>query len=331
MDASSQTPLVHYSAALGTLENAANPSQTTVLAVLLARDQLRADQLSTEQTLQLLQLDQRLRHCTTKLLAHTPLEQWRQSLSVDDAAWWWNLEAPVHRLDRFDWLWNAGTVSALAASASLVVDISSKFLAVTPGLLGSFAVVGQGVLTLVTAGGVLTDAGRQGVEQALASLGIRRYLWQETKLGLSILLLLGLVGFRTSLPRISQALTAIGNDRLEAGELTGAEDQLKRALSLDGDNATAHFHLAEVYDTLGRVVVAAEQYQIAAQAGLWRSYVNLADLYLEEGLSEDADPLIDEALSRIPETADTEAVRTELSQRQTGRLPAYEIPPRDDR
>ncbi|MEM9980009.1 MAG: hypothetical protein AAF808_20480, partial [Cyanobacteria bacterium P01_D01_bin.2] len=48
-------------------------------------------------------------------------------------------------------------------------------------------------------------------------------------------------------------------------------------------------------------------------------------------LPEEVDPLIDEALSRIPATADTEAVRTELSQRQTdlrsGRLPAYEISP----
>ncbi|MEM9162509.1 MAG: tetratricopeptide repeat protein [Cyanobacteria bacterium P01_F01_bin.4] len=315
MDGSTQTPLAQYSAALGTLENADRPSPNTVLLVLLARDEVQkqAAQLSAEQGLKLLYLDERLRQSAGKLLANTPLPQWRQSLSVNETAWWWNLEAPTHKLDRFDWLWNTFTVVSLTASASLVLDISSKFLAVTPGLFGSVAVIGQSVLTLATAGGVLTDAGRRSIEQMLASLGIRRYWWQETKLGLSLLLLFSLVGFRTSLPQISRTLTRLGAEEVESGAIVGAETQLKRAISLDGDNADAHYRLAQVYDDLNQTDKAIIHYQIAAEEDIWRAYAALAELYLRDERPTVANALIEEALVEIPETAETEPVRSQLS------------------
>ncbi|MEO0456421.1 MAG: tetratricopeptide repeat protein [Cyanobacteria bacterium P01_A01_bin.114] len=316
MDVSAQTPLAKYSAALGTLENTDQPSPNTVLLVLLARDDVQKyiDQLPAEQILKLIHLDERLRQSADKLLANTPLPLWRQSMSVDEMAWWWNLETPPHPLDRFDWVWNTLTVTSLAASASLVLDISSKFLAVTPGLFGSFAVIGQSILTLATAGGVLTDAGRRGIEQMLESVGLRRYWWQETKLVMSLLLLFSLIGFRSSLPQISRTLTRLGIENRQTGSSAGAENQLKQAISLDADNAEAHYQLAQVYDSRSQTDKAIIHYQIAAEGEIWTAYVALANLYLTDEQTAAANTLIEEALADIPATEANQPVRSQLSQ-----------------
>jgi tetratricopeptide (TPR) repeat protein len=315
MEVISSDRLTQYSAALSTLENAASPSPGTVLAVLLARDQVQlmaGELLPADQALRLIQLDGRLRQLAAKITAVAPLDEWRTSLKVDVNAWWWNLEAPPSSWDRFDWLWNALTVTALTASAGLVVDIGSKFLGGGPGLLGSFSLIGQSVLTLATAGGVLTDAGRQGIEQALLSLGIRRPLWQETKLGLSLLLLSGMVGFRTALPQISQYLAESGIEAIEQGSLATAQAELKRAVHLDPDNAEAHYHLGQVYADLGQTEAAQEQYQMAMRGGIDKAYTALAGGYLENGQPEKAAALINQALEKIPDTAETQVLRSHL-------------------
>ncbi|MEM9905070.1 MAG: tetratricopeptide repeat protein, partial [Cyanobacteria bacterium P01_D01_bin.44] len=156
----------------------------------------------------------------------------------------------------------------------------------------------------------------------LASLGIRRYWWQETKLGLSLLLLFSLVGFRTSLPQISQTLTRLGTEDIDSGSIVEAETQLKRAISLDRDNADAHYQLAQVYDDLDQTDKAIIHYQIAAEEDIWVAYAALAELYIRDERTALADALIEEALIEIPETAETQPVRSQLS-----RLRVPEQPP----
>jgi tetratricopeptide (TPR) repeat protein len=307
--------LTPYATALDALEKSTAPTSAQVLSVLIARDAIHeqgiATQLNSDAALTLIQLDSRLRQLAGKITT-APLADWRDSLKRSAETWWWNLQAPPHRLDRFDWLWNAFTLASLTGSAGLVMDISSKFLSVTPGLWGSFAVIGQSVLTLVTAGGVFTDVGKRGIEQALASLGVRQYLWQETKMGLSLLLLLTMSGFRASLPQISQVLTGIAQDNRSSGDLALAETDLQRAVKLDPKNAEAQYQLGNVYADLERTEQAQEQYQIAVQAGIPGAFRALASLYLDSGNTAEAVATINQGLSEIPATAETVTVRSQL-------------------
>jgi hypothetical protein len=114
---------------------------------------------TAEQLMALLALDQQLKQQATVIYATVDLAAWQKSFHPPETAWWWYLSEPVHRLDRHDWLWNTLTVIALTASGSLLVDISGKFLTGGPGLLGSFTVLSQSVMTVATAGGVLTQQG----------------------------------------------------------------------------------------------------------------------------------------------------------------------------
>jgi tetratricopeptide (TPR) repeat protein len=307
--------LTPYATALDILDKSNSPTSAQVLTVLIARDAIQeqgiAAHLNPEAALTLIQLDNRLRQLSGKV-ASVPLAEWRDSLKRTTDTWWWNLQAPPHRLDRFDWLWNAFTLTSLTGSAGLVMDISSKFLSVTPGLWGSFAVIGQSVLTLVTAGGVFTDVGKRSIEQALASMGIRQYLWQETKMGLSLVLLLAMSSFRASLPQISNVLTEIAQDNRKSGELALAETDLQRAVKLDPNNAEAQYQLGNVYADLDQADNAQAQYQIAVKAGIPGSFRALAGLYLEAGKTNEAVAIINQGLSQIPATTDTVELRSQL-------------------
>ena len=169
-----------------------------VLAVLQARDELEealrshydsgGDKPSDVQLWALLKLDDRLRNCAGVLYDAAPLDEWRQTLRPDESAWWWYLRRPIHRLDRYDWLWSALSIVPLTATVSLLVDMSSR-LADGEFLVGSFAVVIQSVLTLLTASSVLTETGRKAMKVVFDSLRIPSYFRQEMKLLLSLMVL----------------------------------------------------------------------------------------------------------------------------------------------
>jgi tetratricopeptide (TPR) repeat protein len=298
-----------YGTAIATLQQ--DPTATTILAALLARDSVEdalqgleppAVSETAEQLMALLALDQQLKQQATVIYATVDLAAWQKSFHPPETAWWWYLSEPVHRLDRHDWLWNTLTVIALTASGSLLVDISGKFLTGGPGLLGSFTVLSQSVMTVATAGGVLTQQGRRIIEQAIASLGIKRPLWQETKLGLSLLLLAVLMGFRSSLPQIAAALTNRGEAAQESGDYSEAETAYKRAIALDKDNVQARYKLGVVYDDLARPEAAEEQFLFAVNDGYLPANNDLALLYLENDEPDKAAALLTQALEQIEDS-----------------------------
>ncbi|NEP27465.1 tetratricopeptide repeat protein, partial [Moorena sp. SIO3I6] len=204
-----------------------------------------------------------------------------------------------------DWLWNALTVTSLTASVSLVVDISSRFLTTSLGFIGSFAVISQSALTLLTAGGILTKAGRTGVEEIISRLGIPKYLWQEVKLVLSGVLLLSLIGFRASLPLISGYVNERGLDNYLEGDWSSAQSNYERALSLNPDNAEAHYNLGSLYEDLQELDKARTQYRLAAQGGLDAAYNELGRLYIQDKKYSQAVSLLLKGLDTVTET-DTE-------------------------
>ncbi|MBE7386158.1 MAG: tetratricopeptide repeat protein [Leptolyngbya sp. SIO1E4] len=307
----------HYAGAIASLEKTANAE--TVLAVLQARDQVEAARQSPAGTtmpelfLHLITLDDRLLEQARNIHNTVDLEAWQKSLQPPESAWWWFLEKPIHVRDRYDWLWSALTVTSLTASASLVVDIGGRFLtAGAPGLWGSFALIGQSVLTLATAGGVLTDGGRRFIENALDSTGLGRHWWQETKLGLSLMLLAGLVGFHNTLPVIAERIVENGQTLEEQGNLQEAETAYKRAISLDQENSEANYRLGELYADLGRTESAQDQLLLATRGDFLPAYNRLAALYLENENPDAVIELLTPALDQIEDTPETQALRAEL-------------------
>ena len=263
-----------YEAALIELENAiGNLSDEVILSVLIARDAVQAEltavtQIPKRKLIAVTELDGRLKKQARSIAQTVQLADWRASFNPPKEAWWWFLEIPIHPLDRFDWLWSAFQVVFLTGSLSLVVDISSRFLSGGLDVLSSFTVVSQSVLTLLTVGGALTKAGQTAIEQAFLRFGIKQYLWQEIKLGLSALLLLGLIGFRASLPQIATYFNERGLEKYIAGEWAIAQSKFERAIGLNPDDAEAHYNLGRLYEELQDLDQAKVQYRLALRGGL---------------------------------------------------------------
>lgn len=281
-------------------------SSELIVKVMIARDSVQAaltdiSQIPQDKLIKVIELDSRLKKQAGLITQTVELTEWCASFNPPKEAWWWFLEAPTHRLDHFDWLWNALIVISLTASFSLVVDISSRFLGGGGSLdfLGSFAVISQGALALLTAGSVLTEAGRTAIEKTLSRFGIKKYLWQEFKLLLSGLLLLFLIGFRASLPRISAYFNKQGLEHYLAGEWSSAMSDYERSLSLNPENAEAHYNLGRLYEDLQDLKKAQSHYRLAAQNDLDVAYIALGRLYVKDKKYSEGVSLLLQSLDRV--------------------------------
>lgn len=146
----------------------------------------------------------------------------------------------------------------------------------------------------------------------MESLGIGRHWWQETKLGLSIALLLGLVGFHSTLPRISEQLSEAAQTAEAEGNYAQAEAKYQRAISLNDGNAEAYYNLGQLYMDWGKTELARDQFVLAARGGYWPAFNGLANFYLLAGDPGEAASIAIDALAKIPDTPDTQALRVEL-------------------
>lgn len=280
--------LQRYGVALETLEaHAEQPSEDVILQALTARDAVQAalDKAPADPTIraEIYRLDQRLRQQSGAIARHLDLATWRDSLNPPASAWWWKFPKPPDPRDRLDWLWDALTITTLAASFSLVMDISSKFLTGGTDLLGSFVIVGQSVLTLLTGKTALTQAGQEATERSLERLGVPSHYHHEAKLGLSTGLLLLLLGLHANLPRIASLYAAWGNDNQAQGEMTRAEENLRRSLALNPDNPQTRYDLGTVYEDGQNPEKAIAQYRLALQGGLPQASIPLSRLYILDG------------------------------------------------
>lgn len=294
--------LERYSSALAALEESQpQPSSEQVLAVLHARDVVQSclldkEQDSVDELMRVIDADNRL-HGQTALITQTvKLADWRASLRPSEEAWWWFLELPPNRWNRFDWLWTALTILFLTISLGLVADISSRFLTGGPDTWAALAVVGQSVLTLLAAGGALTLAGQEAIKRMLISLKIPAHFWQETKLILAILLLAVLLILRSSLPSIAIGYNNQGLQNYLAGRLTSAQFDYVRAIKLNPDYLEAHYNLGLLYEDLQQMDKAEAEYLAAVQGGLDAAHNNLARLYILDENYAPAVPLLKKGL-----------------------------------
>lgn len=278
----------NYATKLIVLESAAttHPSKQQILDLLQARDEVyrvltdKRTQTSKEILIKIIELDERLKKQAALITQIVQLSEWRASLHSPAEAWWWFLEPPTNQWDRFDWLWNALSLTCITASISLVVDISSRLFIGIPDTFGAFTITTQSILTLLAAGGTLTKAGQETIERILISLNIPKHFQYEVKCSFALILLLSLMGFRFLLPQIAVYYKKEGHREHDAGRLANAQLNYSKAIKLNPDDWEAHYNLGQVYQQLQDLDRARAEYQIALQGDFERAYNNLARLYI---------------------------------------------------
>jgi len=294
--------LERYLTTLSALEEAQpKPSAEQILTVLKARDAINValtdkTQDTVDSLIAIIQLDNRLKQQAARIAQTVNLADWRASLQPPGQAWWWFIEGPSSQWNRFDWLWSALTILCLTISLGLVVDISSRFLSGGPDTWAALAVVGQSMLTLLAAGGVLTLAGQEAIKRILAGLKVPTYFWHEAKFAIAILLLGGLVALRLSLPGIAVRYNNSGLQNYNAGLLTSAQFDYLRAIKLNPDYLEAHYNLGLLYEDLQQIDRARVEYLAAVQGGLDAAHNNLARLYILDEDYAAAVPLLKKGL-----------------------------------
>jgi Tfp pilus assembly protein PilF len=277
-----------------------------ILSALIARNAVQSalsdiSEIPQEKLIRVIELDSRLREQTEFVIRKVELAEWCASFNPPKEAWWWFPESSSHPLDRFDWLWNVLTIASLTASFSLVGDIVPRFWSGSPGLLGSLGVVFPSVLTLLTAGGVLTQTGRKLIEPVFLKFGIKKYYWEEIKLGLSFILLVSLIGFKCSLPQIADCFNKWGNEKYKGGDWSSAMSDYQRAISLDPDNVQAHHKLGRIYEGLQDLDKAKAEYRLAVQGGFGEAFSDLSRFYIQDKKYSEAVSLLSEGLDKTPQ------------------------------
>ena len=319
-----------YEQSLLALETATSPQiePVSVLDVLAARDalqQILADgaKLSGVQWFKLNQLDERLKQQKEKIIQNLSLEQWRETVQPSESAWWWYCDPPKpqHWSEKYDWAFNGLNLALLTASVSLVVDTSSKFLVGGLGLFGSAAIATQSILTLIAGGGSLTQVGQKVRQQIFNSFNVKEAYWEEISTIAAFVLLLSLIGFRVSLPRIAVLFNQWGVEHYLAREFNSALSDYQQAIALRPDYADAHYNLGLIYEDLQQYDKARAEYQLAIQSDLnalepldqLKAHNNLGRLYI---LKKDYTAAIPSLITGI-NLIDEEAAKTDQDLRNT--------------
>lgn len=271
-------------------------SVQVILDVLTVRDALEK-QLGDKETpgaslVKVAQLDSRLRKQFKGLSQKISQENLVKILEKLDElcevahrpreAWWWWPKIRVHWWDRWDLAWDTLTIIWLAATFSLLTDVSTRFLSggAGPGLFGSFAVISQTILALM-GGGSLTKTGQAVVEGTFKRWGIPRHWWQEAKFLAASGLLLLFVGVRLSLPWVAVVYNNWGSEDYRAKQLDSAQAKFQRAIKLNPDYTEAHYNLGSLYEDIHDLKQAQTHYAIAVQSGSALAHNNLARLYIK--------------------------------------------------
>ena len=247
--------------------------ERSVLKVLLVRSEidLKIKGLpapSEEHLVTLALCDRRLKQQSQVIARCNSLKDWQTSFKPPPDAWWWFPESSKHQWDRRDWLWSFLTLIVLAAAFSLIANITPRFLSGNPSIQGAFAVISQSFIALLTAGSLLTNAGQKAIERALEQLNIPNHFRAEVKFGLAILLLLGLVGFHSTLPWFAAEANGAGLADKRAGRFTSAQAKYEYAVRMSPDYLEAHYNLGSLYEDLQNFDDAQKEYQIAVQGKL---------------------------------------------------------------
>lgn len=279
--------LVCYASALELIEKAeGNPSKNEFIEVLTARDTLHtrlseggevAD--SASDIGKVVALDGRLKTQAEVLASAADLANLRQSFNPPKDAWWWAFEPAqtVSSWDKLDWLWNGLMAGSLALAASFMIQI---FRALSVGGLSwgeTFATIAQGAGLALIGSGALTDTGQQKVENILNGAGISPKFHSEVTCGLAFMLLIGAFSVHRHMP---DYFYNKGNFLYEYSKLADAEMKYLQGLEVAPDDLRFNLALGQVYESMGALDRALEEYKKMAETGDLAGLNNIGRVYL---------------------------------------------------
>jgi tetratricopeptide (TPR) repeat protein len=271
--------LTDYAEALKGLPSQSKSSSRQVLKVLRSRDRLQdtlsqVAQLDDEQLVTLAELDLELKQRSDIVCADKELQQMRQSLLPPESAWWWYLDPATEDskskswLDRFDWVWNVGTVVCLVVATSFITQTAKAFSNEGFDFLGTLSTIGQGAGLAFVAGGALTDKGKKAVESTLMSMKVPASLHAEATFGASLLLLGAAYGIHQNLPKVGDFYFDQAQQHEKNGEWSQALKSYKRALNFAQDDYKSQIAVGFLYEKLGNFDKAIEVYKSGSVYGI---------------------------------------------------------------
>lgn len=117
---------------------------------------------------------------------------------------------------------------------------------------------------------------------------IPKQYYQKIKLGL-ILSMSGLLStFWFCLPIFSNMYNRNGLDNFDKQNFSAAEQNFKRAIFFNANNAEAYYNLGNLYEEWKQIEKAKQQYRIAIKGNLPEAYNNLGRLYIKDKKYPDA-------------------------------------------
>uniref|UniRef100_A0A832H281 Tetratricopeptide repeat protein n=1 Tax=Oscillatoriales cyanobacterium SpSt-402 TaxID=2282168 RepID=A0A832H281_9CYAN len=271
--------ITDYAEALQSLPSDSKLSSHQVLKILRSRDRLQAaiangTLFDDEYLAELVDLDLTLKQHANQICETEHLEQLRQSLEPPESAWWWHLEpiAPSsHKKplsDKFDWLWNVGTVTCLVIATSFITQTAKAFSTEGFDFLGTLTTIGQGAGLAFIAGGALTDKGKQVVSQVLSSVKVPASLHAEATFGASLILLGTAYSFNQNLHVVGNWYFDQAQHHEKQGEWSQAFKSYQRSLNFAPDDYKTQIAVGFLYERLGNFERAIEEYKKGTAFGI---------------------------------------------------------------
>ncbi|NMF57287.1 tetratricopeptide repeat protein [Pseudanabaena yagii] len=237
-----------------------------------SRDRLQDElsqvaQLDDEQLVKLAELDLELKQRSDIACTDKELKQMRQNLQPPESAWWWYLDPVIEDsqaktwLDKFDWVWNVGTVVCLVVATSFITQTAKAFSNEGFDFLGTLSTIGQGAGLAFVAGGALTDKGKKAVESTLMSMKIPASLHAEATFGASLLLMGAAYGIHQNLPKVGDFYFDQAQQHEKNGEWSQAVQSYKRALNFAQDDYKSQIAIGFLYEKLGNFDEALKVYK----------------------------------------------------------------------
>ncbi len=292
--------------ALESLEKGSPDAKPRIMEVLVSRDRLGSEldaqkEIERERIPELFEidsqvegLDDRLKKQGRMIAGAVNLEKWRDYFKPAETAWWWNFEPPPDPWDRFDWAWSAVTAVVLALAASFMLDIYRAVSMESASVASTFSMIAQIAGLAAIGSGALSQRGKQVVRKILSSLNISpRYFAEATFL--AALILLGIV-YLVDIS-LDDYFFEKGQAAYAQGALSDAEKAFLQGLKASPDNAQYFFHLGQVYESLGNLDKAIDNYRQAAENGIWQALGGMGRAFINRvnPVTEKADPALGEA------------------------------------
>lgn len=300
--------LAQYTDALAHLKLAkSEPSEIAILHILVTRDAIEEalsekTQLSVESLAKLLELDNFLKQQADAIAKGAKLAEWRATFHPSPEAWWWFLEPTsdeeVSPSNRLDWLFNGLTIAGLTAVGVYMTTFVQLFSTGGISFAETFGLLGQGGL-LLTVIHTLQHTGQEKIKNMLQKLNISPRFHSQATLGITAMLLLGSVGVYNSLPRIGEWNYREGKNLYERGLLEKAKGKYEQAAKINPNNWEIPIALGQIYESLGSIDLARQQYEKVLNLGEARAFNNLGRVYISKNDMVTAETLLRMGLQRL--------------------------------